>query len=93
MLLRQLFDYETWTYTYLLADEESREAVLIDPVIDQIDALLPQTQCAQCGYPGCRPYAEAIAQKFEAEIILLLVLQSPPVAILSDPYGGAALYD
>ena len=37
MLLRQLFDYETWTYTYLLADEESREAVLIDPVIDQIE--------------------------------------------------------
>jgi len=28
----------------------------------QIDALLPQTQCGQCGYPGCRPYAEAIAQ-------------------------------
>lgn len=27
-----------------------------------IDQLLPQTQCAQCGYPGCRPYAEAIAQ-------------------------------
>ena len=32
-----------------------------DPVVDQIDALLPQTQCGQCGYPGCRPYAEAIA--------------------------------
>lgn len=30
--------------------------------IIQIDALLPQTQCGQCGYPGCRPYAEAIAQ-------------------------------
>lgn len=29
--------------------------------IDQIDALLPQTHCGQCGYPGCRPYAEAIA--------------------------------
>jgi electron transport complex protein RnfB len=29
--------------------------------VDRIDALLPQTQCAQCGYPGCRPYAEAIA--------------------------------
>lgn len=28
---------------------------------DAIDALLPQTQCAQCGYPGCRPYAEALA--------------------------------
>lgn len=26
-----------------------------------IDALLPQTQCEQCGYHGCRPYAEAIA--------------------------------
>ncbi len=29
--------------------------------IDAIDALLPQTQCRQCGYAGCRPYAEAIA--------------------------------
>ena len=27
----------------------------------QIDALLPQTQCEQCGYHGCRPYADAIA--------------------------------
>ncbi len=31
------------------------------PVVDQIDALLPQTQCGQCSYAGCRPYAEAIA--------------------------------
>ena len=31
------------------------------PTADQIDALLPQTQCTKCGYPGCRPYAEAIA--------------------------------
>lgn len=29
---------------------------------DRIDALLPQTQCEQCGYHGCRPYAEAIAR-------------------------------
>ena len=28
---------------------------------DEIDALLPQTQCTRCGYPACRPYAEAIA--------------------------------
>ncbi|WP_269495367.1 RnfABCDGE type electron transport complex subunit B [Castellaniella sp. S9] len=28
---------------------------------DAIDALLPQTQCTQCGYDGCRPYAEAMA--------------------------------
>ena len=32
-----------------------------DPLVDQIDEILPQTQCGQCGYPGCRPYAEAIA--------------------------------
>lgn len=43
---------------------------------DRIDALLPQTQCEQCGYHGCRPYAEAIARG-EAEIN-----QCPP--------GGAA---
>ena len=33
-----------------------------DPLVDKIDAILPQTQCGQCGYPGCKPYAEAIAQ-------------------------------
>lgn len=32
-------------------------------LIDEIDHLLPQTQCTQCGYSGCRPYAEAIANK------------------------------
>lgn len=30
-------------------------------VADDIDALLPQTQCTRCGYAGCRPYAEALA--------------------------------
>ncbi len=29
--------------------------------VDAIDALLPQTQCTQCGFSGCRPYAEALA--------------------------------
>lgn len=38
-----------------------------DPLVDKIDAVLPQTQCGQCSYPGCRPYAEAIANG-EAEI-------------------------
>jgi electron transport complex protein RnfB len=33
-----------------------------DPVADQVESLLPQTQCGQCGYPGCRPYAEAVAR-------------------------------
>jgi H+/Na+-translocating ferredoxin:NAD+ oxidoreductase subunit B len=31
-----------------------------DEVTILVNKLLPQTQCAQCGYPGCRPYAEAI---------------------------------
>lgn len=33
-----------------------------NPIIDQLEATLPQTQCGQCGYPGCRPYAEAVAK-------------------------------
>jgi electron transport complex protein RnfB len=37
------------------------------PLADAIDALLPQTQCTRCGYPACRPYAEAIARG-EADI-------------------------
>ena len=32
----------------------------VDRIVEEVDALLPQTQCAQCGFPGCRPYAEAI---------------------------------
>jgi electron transport complex protein RnfB len=32
-----------------------------NPVIDRINAILPQTQCGQCGFPGCKPYAEAIS--------------------------------
>ena len=43
---------------------------------DRIDAVLPQTQCEQCGYHGCRPYAEAIARGEAA------INQCPP--------GGAA---
>ena len=32
-----------------------------NPLVEKIEAILPQTQCGQCGYPGCKPYAEAIA--------------------------------
>lgn len=32
-----------------------------NPLVDQIDGILPQTQCGQCNYAGCRPYAQAIA--------------------------------
>jgi electron transport complex protein RnfB len=36
-------------------------------IVARIDALLPQTQCTRCGYPGCKPYAAAIASG-EAQI-------------------------
>ena len=35
-------------------------------VVEQVNSLLPQTQCAQCGYAGCRPYADAIVSKAAA---------------------------
>ncbi|MEO1403236.1 MAG: MBL fold metallo-hydrolase [Cyanobacteria bacterium J06635_1] len=37
MLFRQLFDHATWTYTYLVADPATREAVLVDPVLEQVE--------------------------------------------------------
>lgn len=45
----------------------SRLPPATDALVDRIDALLPQTQCGQCRYPGCRPYAAAIASG-EADI-------------------------
>jgi electron transport complex protein RnfB len=60
-----------------------------DSVVERINAILPQTQCAQCDYPGCRPYAEAIARG-EADIN-----QCPPggeagVRALADLLGREA---
>lgn len=40
MILRQLFDHDSYTYTYLLADEVSREALLIDPVLANVDGYI-----------------------------------------------------
>ncbi|OON64178.1 ferredoxin [Massilia sp. KIM] len=40
---------------------------VIKTLADQLEDLLPQTQCTKCGYPACRPYAEAMARG-EAEI-------------------------
>jgi len=31
-------------------------------LVERVNEMLPQTQCAQCGYPGCRPYARAIVE-------------------------------
>jgi electron transport complex protein RnfB len=35
---------------------------MINATVEEIEALLPQTQCQKCGYQGCKPYAQAISQ-------------------------------
>lgn len=52
-----------WSWRPLLKRLEPAPAQTPDPrpLADRIDDLLPQTQCGQCGFGGCRPYAEALA--------------------------------
>jgi len=57
-----------------------------DPVADKIDALLPQTQCGQCGYSGCRPYAEAMARG-EADINRCVPGGQTVINVLADLLG------
>ncbi|MGP3592059.1 electron transport complex subunit RsxB [Vagococcus sp. WN89Y] len=49
----------------ILGYASRRFAVEDDPVVEKIDDVLPQSQCGQCGYPGCRPYAEAVGTQGE----------------------------
>lgn len=57
-----------------------------DPLVEKIDAILPQTQCGQCGYPGCKPYAQAIASG-EADINQCPPGGEPGVRALADLLG------
>jgi electron transport complex protein RnfB len=57
---------------------------------DDIDALLPQTQCTQCGYSGCRPYADAIAVS-EAPINRCAPGGAAGIAALASLLGRPAL--
>ncbi|MBB3188957.1 RnfABCDGE type electron transport complex subunit B [Halomonas cerina] len=63
-------------------------------LIEAIDAVLPQTQCGKCGHPGCRPYAEAIADGEpinrcppggEATIVRLATLTGREALPLAEP--------
>ena len=38
-----------------------RDNAVMSDLTERLDRILPQTQCGQCGYAGCRPYAEAMA--------------------------------
>ena len=62
---------------HLLGVAARRFRVEENPLIDEIEALMPGSQCGQCGYPGCRPAAEA-----------LVVGDAPPTLC---PPGGRAL--
>lgn len=44
-----------------LAANRWRPETDAEALVERIDRVLPQTQCGQCGYPGCKPYARAIA--------------------------------
>jgi electron transport complex protein RnfB len=45
-----------------MAFSHCRRATVTKTLADQLEDLLPQTQCTKCGYPACRPYAEAMAR-------------------------------
>lgn len=49
MIFRQLFDAKSSTYTYLLADETTREALMIDPVLDQLERYVQLLQELELG--------------------------------------------
>lgn len=61
-----------------------------EPLVDQVNDVLPQTQCAQCGYPGCRPYASAIVHD-GADINLCPPGGADTVRRLADMLGRDAL--
>ncbi|MDY4281694.1 MAG: electron transport complex subunit RsxB [[Pasteurella] mairii] len=76
-----------------------------DPIVEKIDALLPQSQCGQCGYPGCKPYAAAIAngdvitkcvpggQPLVVKIADLLGVEVPATDFAEDPAPKVAFID
>ena len=51
--------------TLLLSGKDEASQSDREKTITAIDALLPQTQCGDCGYPGCLPYAQAIVDRDE----------------------------
>ena len=84
-------------FGFVLGYSAIRFRVEGNPVVEQIDNLLPQTQCGQCTYAGCRPYAEAIASGEadinqcppggETTIIALADLLNVEIKALNDDHG------
>jgi len=59
-------------------------------LVEEVNNLLPQTQCAQCGYPGCRPYAAALVDR-SADINLCPPGGDDTVRRLADLLGREVL--
>ena len=70
----------------LLGYSSIRFRVEGNPMVDRVENLLPQTQCGQCGYPGCRPYAEALVSG-EAEINLCVPGGGDTITSLAETLG------
>lgn len=76
-----------------------------DPIVEKIDQLLPQSQCGQCGYVGCKPYAKAIAngdaitkcvpggQEVVEKIADLMGVDVPETNFAEDPKPQVAFID
>ena len=73
-----------------------------DKLVDKVNEQLPQTQCAQCGYPGCRPYAEAVVAGDAAINLcppggddtirrLAAILGTEPLPLAEQPLAGRAV--
>jgi len=83
---------------HIQAQAESSEGSNRDKLIEQVNAVLPQTQCAQCDFPGCRPYATAIVDDKaeinqcppggDAVIYQLAELLDRPVLALNEDFGA-----
>ena len=69
ILVIALFSLASFIIGGLLGFASEKLKVEGNPAADEIDNVLPQTQCGQCGYAGCRQYAEAVASG-KAEINL-----------------------
>ena len=57
-----------------------------NPVAEQVDKILPQTQCGQCGFPGCKPYAEALSKE-ETEVNLCIPGGQEVMILISEITG------
>jgi electron transport complex protein RnfB len=77
------------TLGLLLGLAAQRLRVEGDPLVDELAAILPASNCGQCGFPGCRPAAEALARR-EAPVTLCPPGGKPVAQKLAERLGVSA---